>query len=270
MTSQLSLGDSRYQGARRTEAPRLDVGPYAGGRVGVLLWVLSADAGRQFLIEAELPRAGQAGVGGVGGSVQGDDGRVLVEAGAAAVGHGGVGRRGGDGPSWRDEQDEDEAQHRRAREQGSSRHGLRSAVDRSLVPLCAARVRGPSGRRKTSSPHFVLRLLPSRVVSPNAAGMSYATPTRKASYTPSIPPSEFSSPVLSPSFTRRVSTASSHASPSAATATADRKKRSRLRDYYGLGKAAPAAGAGQALDIGSCHPPSPLRNARDFQTPHGC
>ena len=85
--------------------------------------------------------------------------------------------------------------------------------------------------------------------------MSYATPTRKASYTPSIPPSEFSSPVLSPSFTRRVSTASSsagvsHASPS--VATADRKKRSRLRDYYGLAKAAPVAGAGQALDIGSC------------------
>ncbi|KWU46780.1 hypothetical protein RHOSPDRAFT_31598 [Rhodotorula sp. JG-1b] len=82
--------------------------------------------------------------------------------------------------------------------------------------------------------------------------MSYATPTRKASYTPSIPPSEFSSPVLSPSFTRRVSTASSsagvsHASPS--VATADRKKRSRLRDYYGLAKAAPVAGAGQALDI---------------------
>lgn len=89
----------------------------------------------------------------------------------------------------------------------------------------------------------------------NVERMSYATPTRKASYTPSIPPSEFSSPVLSPSFTRRVSTASSsagvsHASPSAATA--DRKKRSRLRDYYGLAKAAPPAGAGQALDIGSC------------------
>ncbi|GAA5871929.1 hypothetical protein JCM3774_000731 [Rhodotorula dairenensis] len=78
--------------------------------------------------------------------------------------------------------------------------------------------------------------------------MSYATPTRRASYTPSATPAEVTSPVSSPSFNRRVSTASSSAGYTASPAAADRKKRSRLRDYYGLGKGSPAK-AGQALDI---------------------
>lgn len=83
--------------------------------------------------------------------------------------------------------------------------------------------------------------------------MSYATPTRRVSYTPSAPPSEVASPVSSPSFPRRVSAASSSAGygASPAAATADRKKRSRLRDYYGLGKGTPTK-AGEALDIGAC------------------
>ena len=142
-SDQLSHAALGYKGARLTETPRLDVGSDSGRRVGVLLWVLSADAGGQFLIEAELSGAGQARVGGVGGSVQGDDGRVLVEAGAAAVGHGGVGRRGGQGRSRRDEQ-EHEAERHHAREQWSSRHGLQSVVGRTLVPLRAVGLGGRS------------------------------------------------------------------------------------------------------------------------------
>ncbi|POY70385.1 hypothetical protein BMF94_6666 [Rhodotorula taiwanensis] len=86
--------------------------------------------------------------------------------------------------------------------------------------------------------------------------MSQSTPIRRPSYTPSLSGTP-GSPALeqpSPSFSRRVSTASSstaatqyaHANPS----PADRKKRSRLRDYYGLAKGA-APKSGQSLDIDS-------------------
>lgn len=92
--------------------------------------------------------------------------------------------------------------------------------------------------------------------------MSQSTPIRRPSYTPSLSGTP-GSPALeqpSPSFSRRVSTASSstaatqyaHANPS----PADRKKRSRLRDYYGLAKGA-APKSGQSLDIGPYSPLSP-------------
>ncbi|GAA5981211.1 hypothetical protein JCM10908_004024 [Rhodotorula pacifica] len=82
--------------------------------------------------------------------------------------------------------------------------------------------------------------------------MSDSTPTRKPSYTPSLSTSEFNSPILSPSFNRRVSTASSAGTAagygSPALGGAEKKKRSRLRDYYGLAKGTPAR-SGEVLDI---------------------
>jgi len=73
--------------------------------------------------------------------------------------------------------------------------------------------------------------------------MSFATPARRPSHAPSSVPDVASPP---PSFSRRVSAVSSvGASPS--VAGSERKRRTRLRDYYGL--ATPKEG--QALDVGA-------------------
>ncbi|GAA5837267.1 hypothetical protein JCM9279_005635 [Rhodotorula babjevae] len=76
--------------------------------------------------------------------------------------------------------------------------------------------------------------------------MSFATPVRRPSHTPSSVPDVASPP---PSFSRRVSAVSSvgggGGSPS--VTGSERKRRTRLRDYYGL--ATPKEG--QALDVDS-------------------
>lgn len=63
-------------GTALTKAPRLNISLLPRPRIKVLLADREADAGGELLVEAELAGAGEAGVEGVLGEVEGEDGRV--------------------------------------------------------------------------------------------------------------------------------------------------------------------------------------------------
>lgn len=121
-----------------------------------------------------------------------------------------------------------------------------------LSPSCSDECRAMKRPSESQPPPRRLLLPSTTTLEPRA--MSYATPVRRPSHAPSSTPDVASPP---PSFSRRVSAVSSAAPPppSPSLAGSERKRRTRLRDYYAL--ATPREGHHQ-LDLGARLTPPPV------------